>query len=240
MYVFQQVSLVRLTDQADVAGLVKSVGKNVTNVELVAPTAKGGKSADKMDLSSFTFDADGRITGCAAGHSPLKVSYKKKAKRFSARFDLNQCTGCPHIDQCPAVPGKNNYFVRYSDKDRWLAVRRRLEASNQFVDIYRWRAGVEATMSQYDRLTGVKRLRVRGLKAVRYCATLKAAGLNMLRPAAVAMARKRAKELAKGRLSAHFMPYPFVKERIDRFYCGITKLLLPNITGADGYLRSAA
>jgi len=30
----------------------------------------------------------------------------------------------------------------------------------------------EAAMSQDDRLTGVERLRVRGLKAVRFCATL--------------------------------------------------------------------
>ena len=36
-------------------------------------------------------------------------------------------------------------------------------------------------MSQFDRLTGVKHLRVRGLKAVSFAATLKALGLNILR-----------------------------------------------------------
>jgi|GEM_PF-5900432 len=39
-------------------------------------------------------------------------------------------------------------------------------------------------MSSYDRVTGVKRLRVRGLKAVRFCAILKALGVNILRAAA--------------------------------------------------------
>jgi hypothetical protein len=43
-------------------------------------------------------------------------------------------------------------------------------------------------MSAYDRRTGVKQLRVRGLKAVRCAAVLKAAGLNILRAAAVAVA----------------------------------------------------
>ena len=33
----------------------------------------------------------------------------------------------------------------------------------------------EATMSEYDRLTGVKNLRGRGRKAVRFCAKMKAA-----------------------------------------------------------------
>lgn len=40
-------------------------------------------------------------------------------------------------------------------------------------------------MSEYDRRSGVKRLRVRGFKAVRYCAVLKAIGINLLRAASV-------------------------------------------------------
>lgn len=39
-------------------------------------------------------------------------------------------------------------------------------------------------MSQLDRKTGVKHLRVRGLAAVSFCATLKAAGINILRAVA--------------------------------------------------------
>ncbi|MBU4425900.1 MAG: hypothetical protein L6406_15965 [Desulfobacterales bacterium] len=40
-------------------------------------------------------------------------------------------------------------------------------------------------MSEYDRRTGVKHLKVRGLKAVRFCATLKAIGVNIFRATAV-------------------------------------------------------
>ena len=60
-----------------------------------------------------------------------------------------------------------------------IAQRRIFELSDKFKDRYRWRAGVEASMSEYDRRTGVKHLRVRGLKAVRFCATLKALGVNI-------------------------------------------------------------
>jgi hypothetical protein len=40
-------------------------------------------------------------------------------------------------------------------------------------------------MSEYDRRTGVKQLRVRGFDSVRFCATLKAAGINFLRAVTV-------------------------------------------------------
>jgi hypothetical protein len=43
---------------------------------------------------------------------------------------------------------------------------------------------VEGTMSQLDRLTGLKNLRVRGLSAVSFAAHLKAAGINIIRAAA--------------------------------------------------------
>ncbi len=46
-------------------------------------------------------------------------------------------------------------------------------------------------MSEYDRLTGVKNLRVRGRQAVRFCAKMKATGLNLLRAARVRLARVR-------------------------------------------------
>lgn len=63
-------------------------------------------------------------------------------------------------------------------------------ADPEFKDKYRWRAGIEATMSEYDRITGVKRLRVRSFPAVRYCAKLKAIGVKLFRATAVRNARK--------------------------------------------------
>ena len=75
-------------------------------------------------------------------------------------------------------------------------VKRRInEQSDEFKDRYRWRAGVEATMSEYDRRTGVKQLRVRGLKAVKFCATLKALGINIFRAAAVKAAKMMPEEV---------------------------------------------
>ncbi len=65
-----------------------------------------------------------------------------------------------------------------------VAKRLATEQTSEFKDRYRWRAGAEATISELDRRTGVKRLRVRGFKAVRFSATLKAIGINLFRAAA--------------------------------------------------------
>lgn len=73
------------------------------------------------------------------------------------------------------------YYLRYTEKELRISQRRAYEDTEEFKDRYRWRSGIEATMSEYSRRTGVKRLRVRGLKAVRFCATLKALAVNIFR-----------------------------------------------------------
>jgi hypothetical protein len=85
------------------------------------------------------------------------------------------------------------------DKAMRLAMKRASERSLEFKDRYRYRAGVEATMSEFDRQTGVKQLRVRGSLAVRVSAKLKALGLNIFRAACarkVANARDGSPEVA--------------------------------------------
>ena len=63
---------------------------------------------------------------------------------------------------------------------------------------YRYRSGIEGTMSDLDRMTGLKHLRVRGMPQVRLAATLKATGLNILRSMAFKNRLKRDKKRNKG------------------------------------------
>lgn len=62
--------------------------------------------------------------------------------------------------------------------------RRLFEASDAFREIYRWRAGIEATMSRLKYQMNLAHLRVRGMPAMRYTANLRALGLNIRRCAA--------------------------------------------------------
>jgi hypothetical protein len=211
-------------------------------VDLVAPVKDGdnGSAYTGMRLCDFTFDGSGRVVRCPVGRGPENVRYKKKTKRFTARFDREHCRSCPQVDACPIKPGKKYYYLWYSEKNYRLSRRRQFEASDEFVDLYRWRAGVEATMSQYDRLTGVKRLRVVGLKAVRFCATLKATGLNILRAAAVRGRQRKPHNAKTGALGPSFMLFSIIKEPIGRWRSKIMKKLPPRFVGAYGAIKLAA
>ena len=153
------------------------------DVELIAPT-RGEWSKKYRPLSDFAFTAKGTVVSCPQGHEPVWT--KKKKARHTVAFDATHCSSCPHVETCPTKPGKKQFnYLHYTDRELRVALRRVYEQTDEFKDRYRWRAGVEATMSEYDRRTGVKNLRVRGLKAVRFRATLKALGINILRAAAV-------------------------------------------------------
>ena len=155
------------------------------DVELIAPTM-GSVKDDKLSLADFKFSPKGNIVACPRGNAPAIV---KKRKRVSIGFASHDCKDCPDLSKCPVKKGKKYYYLRYTDKEMRIAKRRIYERSAEFKDRYRWRAGVEATMSEYDRRTGVKHLRVRGIKAVRFCATLKALGINIFRAAAIRAAK---------------------------------------------------
>jgi hypothetical protein len=153
-------------------------------VDLVAPTMGNRKDAS-CTLSDFKFSEDGAITTCPQGHQPVKVKKKKKKNRFSIAFASQTCSNCPQFEDCPVKSGKKDHsYIRYDDKVARLAQRRSFERTDEFKERYRFRAGAEATMSQLDRKTGIKHLKVRGMKAVRFAATLKATALNILRSSA--------------------------------------------------------
>ncbi|MCP4010145.1 MAG: hypothetical protein GY726_11600 [Proteobacteria bacterium] len=151
-------------------------------VEVVAPTMGAGKSKP-VTLADFEFSDDGHVVSCPKGNKPEKSDVNDD--RFIQGFCPVTCAGCPFVNDCPVKAGKKYYYLRYTQKEQRPARRRQYEQTDEFKDRYRRRAGSKATMSELDRRTGVKHLRVRGFKAVRYCAALKAVGINLFRAAAV-------------------------------------------------------
>jgi hypothetical protein len=185
-------------------------------VEVVAPVT-GGKGEGKLGLDDFGLDDEGRVVRCPSGHARVKVKTNKKKRRHSVAFDQAFCAACEHTDACPTKPGKKFRYLRYTDKERRISQRRAQKNTDEFKNRYRLRAGVEATMSQLDRLTGIKRLRVRCLDAVRHCVKLKAAGVNIFRATAVRKARKSLGMPPSGRSFGIFRPIHVFKERLISF-----------------------
>jgi len=196
------------------------------SVEVVAPLP-GLPPAPGLSLSDFQLSPQGRVLACPQGEAPLASHYRKH--RYRVAFASARCAACPQSPRCPVQPGKKCHYLRYAEKAGRVAARRAYQQSAEFRERYRWRAGIEGAMSAYDRRTGVKRLRVRGLQAVRLCATLKAVGVNLFRAAAVRRARSRAGNPVSGspgRLSGLFSR---VKEQIISLGTVIFGLLIQDV-----------
>jgi hypothetical protein len=153
-------------------------------VEVVAPAmpAKGSKQG-KITLEDFALDERGHVARCPGGHTPLSTS--EGEERIQALFDEASCAACPLRAACPAsAVGRKERRFQYT-RDRVRHRERRLgDRTEAFRDRYRWRSGIEGTMSRLKYQMGMASLRVRGRAAVGYRTFLRALGLNIHRVAA--------------------------------------------------------
>ena len=124
---------------------------------------------------------------CPAGQTPVAVSATDK--NHQASFPTDVCGVCPQRQACPVQEPRraDSPVVRLQyDRARLkMHARRMKEKQRQFQNRYRWRAGIEGTMSRLKHTVGLATLRVRGHAAVKYKAFMAALGLNILRCAAV-------------------------------------------------------
>ena len=181
-------------------------------VEVIAPTMPGNQK--KMHLADFTIDDQGRIVSCPQGIAVDKVKQNKGA--YSAAFPVTSCRNCQLFPQCPVTEGKKAFYYLYKAKDVRLAFRRQHENSAVFKAKYRFRAGIEAAISEFDRRTGVKHLRVRGMKAVRFAVVMKAIGLNILRAGRFIKRRNNPQNPHCGTGETFLAIYYNVKEKFGR------------------------
>ena len=193
-------------------------------VEVVSPVM-GTPTEKVLLLADFEFAESGKVLQCPQGCAPVKVKGKKN--RYTAAFDSESCLNCPRRSQCPVVPGKRHFYLRYDRKAVRLAQRRAREETPEFRDRYRFRAGIEGTISAYAARTGVKWLRVRGLAAVRFCATLKATGVNIFRATVVRRALMEAPEAFVGENHGLGQAIFIFKERCATFWRRLQRFMAP-------------
>ena len=160
-------------------------------VELVSPTM--GSQTNKIGLADFTFSGSDEIIACPEGQKPHRIKTGKQGGKI-VHFDKAVCDLCPRQSDCPTKRVKLSVSISYDAKELRLSRRRIKEKTEEFRDTYRYRAGVEGTMSDLDRITGLKHLRVRGMPQVRLAAVLKATGLNILRSEAFKNRLRRQKK----------------------------------------------
>jgi hypothetical protein len=152
-------------------------------IVLVAPAMppKGAKQG-QLTLENFILDEVGRVVACPQGHAPVWTSVSEI--RLAVRFDPAPCQVCPSMHQCPGYTSsqaKQGARWQYTPARVAQRHRRLAEQEPAFIAQYRWRAGIEATMSRLKHQMHLAHLQVRGMAAVCYTVFLRALGLNILR-----------------------------------------------------------
>ena len=159
-------------------------------ITVIAPVMGAKESATA--LADFTFSDTDQIIACPEQQAPVK-SKSGKQGGTTAYFDKATCDTCRRQSECPVKRDKKSCTISYDTKSLRLSRRRKREKEDAFTEKYRYRSGIEGTMSDLDRIMGLKHLRVRGMPQVRLAATLKAAGLNIHRATAFKKRQKRYK-----------------------------------------------
>lgn len=169
-------------------------------VDLVTPVP-GEKKFDPEEIryDQFQVNDQGELVACPAGHAPKSTSFNAKGDYTFAQMDHEQCLHCPLLARCRVQrdpktkrPTGRIQFTRSAVR---ADQRRFRQSSDEFREKYRWRSGIEGTISCIKRRMGLKRLRVRGRKAVKQAILLKLTGWNVLR--AVAARLMTGKSIAK-------------------------------------------
>ena len=119
-------------------------------IGLVAPARPAkGASSGRLTLEDFILDEKGLVRRCTNNIEPASTSIAKAKPR--ARFDFSIRQKCPHTQLCPVhVAKRDSHFAHFQYMPSRAAnqKRRLYEQSDAFRDIYRWRAGIEASMSR--------------------------------------------------------------------------------------------
>jgi len=182
-------------------------------VEVVSPAM--GTVPAGISLADFAFSENDEMLACPQGQEPQRTKTGKNGGKI-VHFDKTICDKCPRQSECPVKRNKQTSTISYDAKSLRLARRRAKEKTEAFREVYRFRAGAEGTMSDLDRITGIKRLRVRGMKQVRLAAVLKATGLNILRATTFKNRLRRQKNENRGSRRPQNGHAGVVKEQFKR------------------------
>ncbi len=170
-------------------------------VALTAPVPGGKKfDPDEIGYDQFVLNDKNEVQACPAGHTPKSTHYNEVNKSTWAQMDAEKCRGCPLVEACRVqkdkATGQANGRVQFDADAPRAAQRRRYQQTEVFRERYRWRSGIESTNSALKRRLGLKRLRVRGMPAVKLCVMLKLTAWNILRAVALRTIAQRPQAMA--------------------------------------------
>ncbi|MGW3729074.1 transposase, partial [Streptomyces sp. NPDC000851] len=136
----------------------------------------------------YTIDWHTESADCPGGHRTFEWREQKHHRNgtpvLKVFFSAEHCRPCPKQAQCTKPPsGRRGRGVTFLPRERHEALEaaRRAQDTDEWKARYAIRAGVEGTISQAVRVTGLRRTRYRNLPITRLGHVFAATALNIIR-----------------------------------------------------------
>jgi transposase len=177
------------------------VSQREYGVELLGPVLPDpswqAKTAGAFGTAAFTIDWKSRIAHCPQGSASVSWLEGQNAHGHEIVhiwFDRKICAACPARAHCTkSVAGPRTLRLSAPPQHEALQRARQREKTEAFQKTYAQRAGVEGTISQGVRVTGLRRARYVGLAKTHLQHLATAAALNVVRVGAWLLENVRAK-----------------------------------------------
>lgn len=216
------------------------VAAQARGVDLQSPVG-GTAPQNPQDLTVDDFAIDEQtevVERCPNGHVPLSSIHDPQTGTTVTVMAEQACQRCPFLAQCPVTRRRRGYVLTHSAVQRRSAARRAEQATDEFREGYRIRAGEESLNSGLKRRMGMGRLRTRGLCRMRMGVLLRCAGWNLLQAARALRRRARA---AAASLAAAFASIRRCKDRAHALIMTFRPAILPlRRSAAPAAVRFAA
>jgi transposase len=154
------------------------------HIHLVGPvmpdTSWQAKERKGFDAASFQIDWQAKQALCPQGQT--SHSWWKEGDSFKVKFPPASCAACPVRADCTdATSGGRSLKLLPQAAQQALQERRQEQATPAFHEQYATRSGIEATLSQAVRRSGLRRARYDGLAKVQVQHVCTAVAVNVVR-----------------------------------------------------------
>lgn len=160
-------------------------------MELLGPAPHDGSRQSREDQgfsrADFTIDWDNESAVCPGGHRSFEWWEQKHHRNgtpvLKVFFSAEHCRPCPKQTSCIKPPsGRRGRGITFLPRERCEALEavRQAQETDEWKNRYAIRAGVEGTISQAVRVTGLRRTRYRNLPTTRLGHVFAAAALNII------------------------------------------------------------
>jgi transposase len=150
---------------------------------LLADTSPQARSGG-YTAEAFTIDWEHQQVTCPQGAASIVWSpcSQRGTEAIVVRFPAATCQACPARNLCTSSARSGRQLsLRPREVHEAVVAARAGQASQQWKDRYKIRAGVEGTMRQATHVTGIRRARYLGLDKTRLEHNAAAAAINLIR-----------------------------------------------------------